>query len=347
MLNYNFKRTIVFISIILLLFASFVYAKRQPISEEDLDKVTAESGVSLNLNVNVQAAATSLGIYQTSAETEGIIIRDIYIDNGTNNTGFGVANVVKLDVGTSGTESWLMLDGLVLPSADNALRIKSGTQAAGGNLIQVLDYAGANATNTTYTLGTYLDIVGLNIGRDVTQAIGTGIRLRPSRDPFIRLSNHQGTGIDVVSEMAVYINSINFWTRSGSSVNGLDVNGIYIYGHTIFDPNRNGAYNSNGDPTLWDDNRYPLYGNAKIGGSLPTYTYDTSNYSAAFTGNYKNTKATIDVGSSGTATVLQMDLPGAMSVKIRDMGIGGAGLGVSSIDNMTLYKAQLTIRNTY
>ncbi|MGB5217632.1 MAG: hypothetical protein WBN66_04985 [Smithella sp.] len=363
-------------SIFLLVCTSFVYAEKKAITEADLNQVTAESGITIGMDVTVRMVIGSdnnstdyLGIYQNGSKEEGIFANDLKVYHGDSpgfaaneNVGFPISTNVTMDVGSSGTRTWLDVSGLTMPAADNALGVR------------LRDIKVRDAATTDYYLFSHVYLLGLNIGRDMTKLSGsTPIRLQPSAEPFIRISNNGNSGIELQSEMAVFLDDLRVHyaaEQANTSAHWFQVNNVCLYGNTNFDPVMQGEYiimdqeynwlgnpiysyttriNFAGDPQNWNY-KGPLYGNAKIGGFLPTYTYDTSSFDATVNG-YKYFPATIDVGSSGTTTLLRMNLPMAMSTKIAEMNMGRGSattnLGSTAIDNAALYKVQVTLRNTY
>lgn len=373
MVNHKIRKIIILASIYLLVCTSFVYAAKQAITEADLDQVTAESGITIGMDVNVRMVVGSddnttdyLGIYRDSTRAEGIFANDLKVyfggdgtDDADESRGFPISTNVVMDVGSNGTKTWLNISGLTMPAADNALRIRARD-------IKVRDSA-----TTDYYLFSHAYLMGLNIGRNTTKLWGSNpIHLEPSASPFIRISNNGNSGIEIQSEMAVFLDALRIRYANEQADDGghrFQLNDVYVYGHTNFDPIMQGdiiygpsgdytdRINFAGDPHNWNYNGRPLYGNAKIGGYIPTYTYDTGSYDATVNG-YSYFPATIDVGSSGTTTLLRMNLPMAMSTRIGRMEIGAAGaanttsyidLGSHVIDNAALYKVQITLRNTY
>lgn len=372
-------------SIFLLVCTSFVYAEKKAITEADLDKVTAESGITIGMDVTVRMVVGSdnnsadyLGIYQNGNKLEGIFANDLKVYLGAAPTadesqGFPISHNVTVDVGSSGTRTWLNVGGLTMPAADNALRVR------------LRDIKVRDSVTTDYYLFSHVYLLDLNIGRDVTKLWGSEpIRLQPSAEPFIRISNNGNSGIEIQSEMAVFLDALRMrysGAQNDDAGHRFQLNDVFVYGHTIFDPLMRGNYIDNpddaeysGNPANWNNGaatgasptyQFPgndgkLYGNAKIGGYLPTYTYTYSSETADATVNgYKYFPATIDVGSSGTTTLLRMNLPMAMSTRIGRMEMGGGGtntdfvnptgggLGSHVIDNAALYKVQITLRNTY
>lgn len=364
MINHKIRKIIMLASIFLLVCTSFVYAEKKAITEADLDKVTAESGITIGMDVTVRMVVGSdnnsadyLGIYQTATRSEGIFANDLKVYLGTayggsaaanEYAGFPISTNVIMDVGSSGTKTWLNISGLTMPAAENALRVR------------LRDIKVRDAETTDYYLFSHAYLWGLNIGREIHKEWGgETINLMPSAPPFIRISNSGNSGIEIQSEMAVFLDALRIRYAPGSpdvAGNRFQVNDVFVYGHTNFDDYMRGDYAASGDPVDWNDYPNPtgeLYGNAKIGGYIPTYNYDTSSHDATVNG-YRYFPATIDVGSSGTTTLLRMNLPMAMSAKIARMEMGTGGntttynnLGSTSLDNCAFYKVQMTLRNTY
>lgn len=357
---YSF-RAVIIISIILFLCASFAQARLQAITEEDLADVTAESGITIGLDMTVRVSSGlddgSLWLMQDSTQAEGFRWSDFIVGANNINNPFPLSTNVVMDVGSSGTKTWLNISGLVMPGADNELRIR-------------LNNTYVRNDGSEMRLFDDINLLGLHIGRATDKAWGAeNIHLVPSAPPFIRLSNSGNSGIEIQSEMAVFLNELRVrYAESSDDTqdNRFNLNDVYVYGHTNFDPlmqgeliDDTGDAEYNGNPVNWNDlptgsnPNGQLYGNAKIGGYLPTYTYDTSSHDATVNG-YRYFPATIDVGSSGTTTLLRLNLPSAFNLKIARVEMGdGAGtgtytsLGSHILDNVSLYKLQITLRNTY
>jgi len=344
MFKNNIARIIFCAVAVLLFLVPSLYSKMKPVSEEDLDLVTAESGVTLGLDITARATAGNVGIYQSAAQAEGLLISTLDILDAEGDP-VGVNTIVNIDVGTSGGRTWLNMSGLNFPNQTGNLPMNY--DSPNGLHVLATDLQVKDSATTTYTLAHNFYLLGTYIGKNVNLwTSGTDYVNFTPGDTFMRVSNHStstSSGIDIIQEMGLLMRMLMI--RPNTS----DTRRWFVDG-MILSRNNPGSYDATADPASWPN----LSGSAKIGGLIPTYTYDTSNYSATHNG-YKSTTATIDVGrSSGGETAIRMNLPMAMSLNWKHLYIDQGGTGAKNLDtgatllqNVSVYKAQLTIRDIY
>lgn len=344
MFKNNIARIIFCAVAVLLFLVPSLYSKMKPVSEEDLDLVTAESGVTLGLDITASATAGNVGIYQSAAQAEGLLISTLNILDAEGDP-VGVNTIVNIDVGTSGGRTWLNMSGLNFPNQTGNLPMNY--DSPNGLHVLATDLQVKDSATTTYTLAHNFYLLGTYIGKNVNLwTSGTDYVNFTPGDTFMRVSNHStstSSGIDIIQEMGLLMRMLMIRPNT-SDTRRWFVDGI------ILSRNNPGSYDATADPASWPN----LSGSAKIGGLIPTYTYDTSNYSATHNG-YKSTTATIDVGrSSGGETAIRMNLPMAMSLNWKHLYIDQGGTGAKNLDtgatllqNVSVYKAQLTIRDIY
>ena len=387
MFKNNITRIIFCAVAVLLFLVPSLYSKMKPVSEEDLDRVIAQEGVTLGLDINARATADSFGMWQNFNKYEGLSIASLFItkklddkDHNTSNPGpnvpyngltwndfpleepFRVRTDVNIDVGTSGGRTWLNMSGLNFPDYTGNVSSSTNNYAA-PNAVSVYGWnlQAKDSATTTYTLAYNVFLYGMYIGKNVNLWDGaTGYVNFTPGDTFMRVSNHStasSSGIDIVGEMGMMMRYLMIRPNT-SDTRRWFADGIIVYGNTP------GGYDATADPASWPN----LSGSAKIGGLIPTYTNyysfntrlgGTNDVDAKFDlrpqANWKQTAATIDVGrSSGGETAIRMDLPMAMSVNWKHLYIDQGGTGAKNLDtgptllqNVSVYKAQLTIRDIY
>ena len=354
MFKNNLTRIIFCAVAVLLFLVPSLYSKMKPVSEEDLDLVTAESGVTLGLDITARATASNVGIYQSSSQAEGIFLSSLTMIEKLDDqvTGpeepFRVLTNVNIDVGTSGGRTWLNMSGLNFPDyTGNVSNSTSPYAAPNAVSLYFTNLQAKDSATTTYTLAHNVYLYGMYIGKNVNLwTSGTDYVNFTPGDTFMRVSNHStstSSGIDIIQEMGLVMRYLMIRPNT-SDTRRWFVDGMILSRHT------NANYNATADPAAWPN----LSGSATIGGLIPTYTYDTSDYSITRNG-YKSTTATIDVGrSSGGETAIRMNLPMAMSLNWKHLYIDQGGTGAKNLDtgatllqNVSVYKAQLTIRDIY
>ena len=359
MFKNNIARIIFCAVAVLLFLVPSLYSKMKPVSEEDLDLVTAESGVTLGLDITARATAGNVGIYQSAAQAEGLLISTLDILDAEGDP-VGVNTIVNIDVGTSGGRTWMNMNGLNFPNQTGNLPMNY--DSPNGLHVLATDLQVKDSATTTYTLAHNFYLLGTYIGKNVNLwTSGTDYVNFTPGDTFMRVSNHStstSSGIDIIQEMGLLMRMLMI--RPNTS----DTRRWFVDG-MILSRNNPGSYDATADPASWPN----LSGSAKIGGLIPTYTNYYS-YSTNFFGgttdvdaifnlrpqaNWKQTAATIDVGrSSGGETAIRMNLPMAMSLNWKHLYIDQGGTGAKNLDtgatllqNVSVYKAQLTIRDIY
>lgn len=186
------------------------------------------------------------------------------------------------------------------------------------------------------------------IGRDVNLwTSGSNYRqLRPG-DTFMRISNREGGGLELIAEQAMLARYVMI-RPNNADTHRFWVDGILMAENTDFSL-ADGAvvtFNAIAAPESWPH----MSGNARIGGELPYYSYNSSMQSTK--NGTISTVASIDIGSSGSDTLLQVNLPMAFSMRWKNLKIderGGKNLetGPSLTLNASLWTLRATLKNTY
>ncbi|MGP8154819.1 MAG: DUF6160 family protein [Smithella sp.] len=320
--GHNFTGIIPFISILLLFFAVSVndpvYAK-MPMDDDSLAQIEGQEGITIGLNLTVSTVVNGFSFSNDSGQS--INIGSIEIGDGAGG-GFGVNTNLTLDIGTntigtntigSDNQTWVYLSGLVIPSTNTGICISA-------NDITI------TANSTTWTLGD-LDITGLYMGRSLTTITPNYIA---GAAPWLMLGADSYSGIAFYAGMGMYINNVMF---AYSSTEGMNISGIYIYGAS---PTNLPA---SGNPANWP----ALTGNAQIGGIFNTYAAD-----GTINGTYNAGPATLDVGSNSSntnGTEISLNLPMALSVRVKDVQMNSTDFGPMALDNLILYRNTITFRN--
>ena len=307
-LNHNFVKISTFILIFSLFFSLSVYANIQAISEDDLARIDAETGITIDLtNTSVYLKVASFGLYSTY-NTSGILLSNLLIDDGTGSyaspVAFNINSSVLLDVGTTADRTWLNISG---PRIYNRVGITIGTGAYTG--VTIVD----NGTNDR-NLGD-LQIRGLFMGRDLPSTspppgYNGGVNFTGTTPLSIMIAAHaSGEGIDLITSMSLYVDSLTF-INSSTANNRMTVSGIYICSSSGGNPQT---------PSSWTPS-----GNLNIG-----------NFTDPATGNL--VYAAIDVGTTGGKTYLNLNLPLSGSIRIKEFKIDNAhNFGPFAIDNLVI-----------
>lgn len=227
MLNNNFIRVITFISIILLFFTvsvydPSVYAKIQAIEDDSLAQINGESGVTLSLNLTVGSVATSVSLGNSSNQYiefvgDGTPGNALIIGNSAApKDGFGVSTNVTIDVGTSGGQTWLSMNGLALPSST-----ANGINVYAGNLTIV------DPTGGTQHLGN-IAISGIVLGQGVT--VSGAPNLTGVSPVAMNITGHSGSGITINASMAAYVKSLTWYLNTSGGT--MSLSNIYVYSYT-------------------------------------------------------------------------------------------------------------------
>ncbi|MCX5848815.1 MAG: hypothetical protein NTW65_05155 [Deltaproteobacteria bacterium] len=317
MLNFNFMRVVTFIVILLLLFAPSVYdpsvyAKMKAIDEDELSKIEGQAGITISLGLSANANVTVASL--TGAGTNAINLPLLTINGDSAAGKFGISTNLLLDVGSSGTKTWLFMNGIALPStASNGINLSA---------VNVNVVAGGNSR----TLGN-LTVNGLYMGRDVTIA---GTTHNYTTTPlWMQLSQSSGgSGLEGYMTQGGYTGRIQLTYRD--TPRSFDVQGLYIYAATP------GTYNASEDWTTWVPN-----GNMNIGGSSFTTYWQNGDIRGSIA-----TIANVDIGRSATANVLRLKLPMMTTIKVRSMQLeSGRSWGPICLDNVIFYRQEITLKH--
>lgn len=296
------------------------------LDDEELSSVQGEAGLTIGLNITARSTATSLVLGDGTATPDIVNVPNLYLyGSGSTSLGCNVATNLIMDFGTSAGRSYANLSGIALPkAADNY-----GLSLSATNINVAID------NGTVRTIGN-LDISNAFLGRTVTQVGGTAITpgLANVADGWLRLGPHaSGGGLEGVGQLALYIDSIFLNVGNCTGANCVKINGLYLFGAT---QNSNSLSTT---PSAWSS---VMNGNALLGGHFPTYNINGS----VRTGVYVDTLANINIGTSGSNTILSINLPMAATIKARDFNLGAAlDLGLIMIDNAYIYKNEMRFHN--
>jgi hypothetical protein len=309
-LKHNFIKLIVFILISSFFFPPSLYAKMQVMSEDDLTQIDAENGITIALNTNIYLQAASVGLYTDLNKTSGIFLSSLFIGDDTGTYGspvaFNVNSSVLLDVGTTAGRTWINISG---ENIFNPVSITIGAGAAG---------TGIHIVDINQDLGD-LYIKGLFMGRTLTNGTsgytppGNTQTFTMGESPYIRISGHGSAsrGLDLYASMNLYIDSLEYRYRPASTTNEVLVSGIYAC---------NSFSGTVQTPSTW-----VASGNLQLG------LYHPANYPAA------DYPVTIDVGTSGGQTNLNLNLPLSGSIRVNDLIMDSThDLGPIAIDGVVM-----------
>lgn len=318
MLKHSFIKIIAFILISSFFFSSSVYAKMQAMSDDDLIRINAETGITIALNTDAYLKATSVGLFTTTAETSGIVLPNLVIDgtvdtttdNYTNPSAVNINSTIVLDIGTLSGKTWINISGLNIYNP-------MGLTSKG---IYIEDGANDRILGDLY-------IRGIFMGRTLTN--GTSGYTPPGNTqtftmgdtPFIRLGGHTG-GIDLYASMNLYVNTLEYRYKPANSSNEFKLSGIYAC---------NSFSGTVQTPSTWVGS-----GNLSIG------LYNPSLYNVPGETDYP---ATIDVGTLSGKTYLSLNLPLSGSIRINDFQIDDLfnGIGPVAVDGAVVKMAILTL----
>ncbi len=358
MFKNNITRIIFCAVAVLLFLVPSLYSKMKPVSEEDLDRVIAQEGVTLGLDINARASASNVGIYQSAAKAEGLLISTLTIQDAEEDP-VGVNTIVNIDVGTSGGRTWMNMNGLNFPNQTGNLPMNY--DSPNGLHVMATGLQAKDSATTTYNLAHNFFLLGMYIGKNVNLwTSGTDYVNFTPGDTFMRVSSHStasSSGLDIVGEMGMLMRMLMIRPNT-SDTRRWFADGMILSKNTDQDiaVGAQPSYDATADPALWPN----LSGSARIGGMLPTYTY--SNDCTGTGVDYCSKKsgsafypASIDVGrTSGGETAIRMNLPMAMSLNWKHLYLDQGGTGALNLDtgptllqNVTVWKAQLTIRDIY
>lgn len=320
----NFIRVITLISILLLFFSQSVYdpsvyAKMQKIEDDNLSDVTGEA-LYLELNATVSGFATSV----TVNNNEGDFLQLANVQIGQNAGGAYYPSRIYssqlADLGSVPGQTWILLGNLEFP------------YSTGGNTLDACAIINVGGHYPNYGAGSVsfyqgignLFIQGFQYGHNV---YGVTPWLDCGDPPFIMYSANDDNGLEIRSEFGGYINNV-LYRANTSGTQGVSLTGIYVfygYGNTAY---------ATGDPNGWSSS---LTGKLKVGGALPTY--NTGGTVANETG--RTAMAAINIGTSGTKSIIFMDMPMHGSIRIRNLTMGAYSFGPVSIDDAVFYRNML------
>ncbi|MFZ3105564.1 MAG: hypothetical protein WA096_12790 [Smithella sp.] len=317
MLKHNFIKIIAFILISSFFFSSSVYAKMQAMSENDLMRIDAETGITIALNTDAYLKATSIGLFTTTAETSGIVLPNVVIDgtldttsdNFTNPSAVNVNSTLVADVGTASGKTWLNISGLNIYNP-------MGLTSKG---IYIEDGANDRILGDLYIRGVFM-------GRTLTNGTsgytppGNTQTFTMGETPFVRLGSHTG-GLDLYASLNAYINTLEYRFSPADSSNEFKVSGIYAC---------NSFSGTVETPSTWAGS-----GNLSIG------LYDPPLYDVPGETDYP---ATIDVGTLSGKTYLNLNLPLSGSIRINDFRMDSSfSLGPVAVDGLVTKSLSLTL----
>jgi len=354
-LKNKFIKIIAVILISSFVLSSSVYAKMQIMSEDDLTKIDAETGITIALNTDIYLKATSIGLFTTTAETSGIVLPNVVIDgtldtasdNYTNPSAVNVNSTLVADVGTASGKTWLNISGLNIYNA-------MGLTSKG---IYIEDGANDRILGNLYIRGVFM-------GRTLTNGTpgytppGNTQTFTMGETPFIRLGAHTN-GIDLYASMNVYVNTIDFpncsiaestgneYQNTTAEMNVQRIKGIYACQSFTGAPE---------DPSTWVGN-----GNLRIG----NFAYNTS-YAYSLGSITTPLYASMDVGASDGKTYLCLNLPLTGSIRVNNLRMedddyewtyklvggwakrletAGLNMGPIAVDGMTMRMVKVTLYN--
>ncbi len=324
MLKNKFIKIIAVILISSFVLSSSVYAKMQIMSEDDLTKIDAETGITIALNTDIYLKATSIGLFTTTAETSGIVLPNVVIDgtldtvsdNYTNPSAVNVNSTLVADVGTASGKTWLNISGLNIYNP-------IGLTSKG---IYIEDGANDRILGDLYLRGVFM-------GRTLTS--GTPGYTPPGNTqtftmgslPSITVAAHAGGGLDLYASLNAYINTLEYRFRPADSSNEFKVSGIYACQSFTGAPEY---------PSTWVGS-----GNLRIG----NFAYNTS-YAYSLGSITTPLYASMDVGASGGKTYLCLNLPLTGSIRVNDFRMDSAGsFGPIAVDGMTMRMVKVTLYN--
>jgi hypothetical protein len=319
----NFIRVITLISVLLLFFSQSVYdpsvyAKMQKIEDDNLSDVTGEA-LFLELNATVSAYVTDLSI--NNNEGDSLHFGPTSIGQNASGTYYPtrIYSSQLADLGSVPGQTWILLGNLEFPYATGG----NSLDAYFSNVSLTGHYAPYSG-GTLFALQTIgnVSINGFQYGHNV---YGVTPWLNCGDPPFVMYSANDDNGLEIRAEYGGYINSVIYRWNSGGSA--LTLSGIYVfYGYG------NGA-SADGNPNNWSAS---LTGKMKIGGQFPTY-----NTGGAVQAATRTAMAAINIGTSGTRSIIFMDLPMHGSIRIKNLTLGGTSFGPVAIDDAVMYRNML------
>lgn len=334
MLKNKFIKTFLLILIASFFFTSSVYANMRVMSEEDLTLVDAKNGLTIALNADIYLQAASIGLYTTTAQTSGIYLPYVLIDNST--TGgtyaspqtFNVDSTIEFDIGTASGKTWLNISGMRIY---NPIGITIGTaDGTTGN-----DSRGINIVDngSTRYIGNLL-IRGIFMGRTLTDGTtgysppGNTQTFTMGSLPSITVSPHATQGLDLYVSLNAYINTLEYRFRPADSTNEFKISGIYACASFTGDPET---------PSTWVGS-----GNLRLGNFAYNQSYGPYNKGSITTTLY----AAADVGTLSGKTYLNLNLPMTGSIRVNDFRMDSTGsFGPIAVDGMTMRTVNVMLYN--
>jgi len=323
-LKHNFIKIIAFILISSLFFSSSVYAKMQAMSDDDLIRINAETGITIALNTNAYLKATSVGLFTTTTETSGIVLPNLVIDgtvntttdNYTNPSAVNINSTIVLDIGTLSGKTWLNISGLNIYNP-------MGLTSKG---IYIEDGANDRILGDLYIRGIFMGRTLIGAG-DGTPTVGYSGNhtFTMGESPFIRVSGHSGagttTGIDLFASMNLYVDTLELRYRPATTTPEFKVTGIYLC---------NTATGTAETPSTWVPS-----GNFAIG------LYDPPLYNITGETDYP---ASIDVGTASGKTYLSLNLPLSGTIGVKEFKMDDtANFGPIAITNAVFKTLTITL----
>jgi hypothetical protein len=320
----NFIRVITLISILLLFFSQSVYdpsvyAKMQMIEDDNLSDVTGEA-LYLEINATVSSWVTDLSINQN--EGDSIHLGPSWIGQNSANVFYPtrIYSSQLADLGSVPGQTWILLGNLEFPYSTG-----SNTLDAYFSNLSITGHYAPYSSNNRFTLQSIGNVAinGFQYGHNV---YGITPWLNCGDPPFIMYSANNDNGLELRSEFGGYINSVVYrWNSGTTTASALTLTGIYLfYGY-------GNAGSVSGDPNAWSAS---LTGKMKLGGSYPTYN-------TGGTIGSTTVMAAINIGTSGTRSIIFMDMPMHGSIRIKNLNFGGTSFGPIALDDVVMYRNML------
>lgn len=229
--------------------------------------------------------------------------------------GLFTADTIKIS-DSGGTPNWIELRGFAIDDGAGD-PFSLATPVESPNTIDVAtDTTGRTVltlTDASHTQPRWYSVASLVFAGQELGSLRAGpVTMGPST---LRLSSHQNgtTGIDF--DYATRLDIGSFQHRYNSTSASLTLAGIHLFGSATGNQN-----DDPGNPATWE-----LSGNFRVGD---------------ITGN----PATFDVATDGSGTTsAYLNLPVQGSLRVEEIGAGGASLGPAAIDGINVHRLQLRI----
>jgi hypothetical protein len=318
----NFIRVITLISILLLFFSQSVYdpsvyAKMQKIEDDNLSDVTGEA-LFLEINATVSSYVTDLSINQN--EGDSIHLGPSWIGQNSAGTFYPsrIYSSQLADLGSLPGQTWILLGNLEFPYTTGG-----NTLDAYFSNLSVTGHYAPYAGGTTFALQSLGNVAinGFQYGHNV---YGITPWLNCGDPPFVMYSANDVSGLELFTEFGGYVNQLTYrWNSGTTTASALTLSGIYLfYGY-------GNSGGTSGNPAAWSAS---LTGKMKLGGSYPSY-----NTGGGVSGT-RTIMASINIGTSGTRSIIFMDMPTHGSIRIRNLNLGGLDLGPVALDDVVMYR---------